>query len=129
MQYPVIGSRSHISLACVWIHKIYSHILNNLMISFTEFKYSREKKFILADLLSGSVLVSAAVPGGVGLWRYHHLQGQVSRLSHRRQRDLDQGAAFYVSADPDPDPGARSMQIHADPDPSQTLIKVTKQLN
>ncbi len=76
----------------------------------TEFKYSRRK--IHPDLLSGSVLVSAAVSWGLGLWRHRHLQGQVRRLSHRRQCDLDQGAAVYLNPDPDPDPGS---QINADP--------------
>jgi hypothetical protein len=52
--------------------------------------------------------VSAAVSVSLGLWRHRHLQGNVGRLSHRRQCDLDQEAAFYLN----PDPGS---QINPNP--------------
>jgi hypothetical protein len=35
--------------------------------------------------------------------------------------NADPEPAFYLSADADPDPGAKPMRIHADPDPNQTL--------
>ncbi len=40
--------------------------------------------------------------------------------------DLD--PAFYLNADPDPDPGKEPMRIQADPDPGQTS-KSHKKLN
>jgi hypothetical protein len=46
-------------------------------------------------------------------------------LSHKMSIILgfivDPDPAFYLNAEPDPDPGSKPMRINADPDPGQTL--------
>ncbi len=36
--------------------------------------------------------------------------------------NADPDPAFDLNSDPDPEPGAKPMQIHADPEPGQTLM-------